>query len=198
MSLLLDAAIAWRELENKSYVFDVGRKGKLARINLSFSDIDLPHLVGMQYAQDIDFGLNRNEIYGSRFLPAVLSNKLDVNKIEDSINWGKISGRLRAIINLEDILDKEFVIAQFSPAKVTTYSRIEACFVIKGKGTDDTYFFFLDEDTDRYYCKSAFSHDYIDYMENQSIVTVLQKTKITGGTAKVLYTKKGYSCSTQT
>ena len=61
MGLFLDAATAWNKLSGTQYIFDLGRKGKLHKLTISFLNEDFPHLAGMQYAKDVDFGLDRAE-----------------------------------------------------------------------------------------------------------------------------------------
>lgn len=192
MSLLLDAAIAWNALHNVSYKFDIARKGGLKQIELCFCDRDFPHLAGMQYAKDVDFGIRGFEYYGEKLIPALLTKRLDDTKIESSRNWNKISGRLTAIINLQNTFDNEFRIFSFSNTKVRRHSQIDAKFLIKNMISDDIYFVFLDERSGRYYCKSAFRKDLIDYAENQSGMTLLQKVKTVDGMESILFIKDGY------
>lgn len=54
------------------------------------------------------------------------------------------------------------------------------------------YFIFLDQQTGRYFCKSAFRKENTDYTENQSRITLLQKIKITQGYKDILFKKDGY------
>ncbi len=192
MGLFLDAAIAWNQLQDITYILDIGRKGKLYRIFLTFLPEDFPHLAGMQYANDVDFRLHRAEYYGARLIPALLNKQLADGKIEESRHWEKIAGRLTAILHLQDTLDKPFTITAFSKAKVRPYSQIDAKFVIKSSVSEDIFFVFLDERSGRYYCKSAFRKENTDYMENQSPMTILQKTKIDKGLSHILFTKPGY------
>ncbi len=192
MGLFLEAAVAWTALHDITYVLDVARKGHMKRIVLSFLDEDFPHLAGMQYASDVDFGIRKAEYYGENLIPALIHHLLSDKKIEESRNWQKISGRLNAIVHLQNTLDNPFVIVSFNKTKVRAYSRIEAEFVIKSTISDDIYFVFLDTKSGRYYCKSAFRKEYTDYLENQSPMTILQKTKWINNIQTVLYSKPGY------
>lgn len=194
MGLFLDAAKAWNALHETKYILDVARKKKLAKIELSFSAEDFPHLSGMQYAKDIDFGVHKSELQGEHLIPALLNGEIDDAKIEGSRNWQKISGRLEAIAGIEKIMDEVFTIAAFSNLRVRCHSRIEAEYVIKGK-IGDFYFILLDGCAGHYFCKSAFKKEFIDYTENQSIMTVLQKVKIVGGSSTLLYQRPGYEPS---
>lgn len=192
MGLFLDAANAWNALHNIRYILDIARSGKLTRIDLSFLDEDFPHLAGMHYARDVDFGIRKAEYYGERLIPALLSKRLDDVKIEESRNWDKISGRLTAVVNLQNTLDNEFSIVSFNKSKVRVFSQIEAKFAIKSTVSENVYFVFLDERSGRYYCKSAFRKEFTDYMENQSPMRVLQKIKIIDNITHTLFIKPGY------
>lgn len=139
MSLFLDAAIAWNALNNISYKLDIARKGELKQIKLYFCDADFPHLAGMQYAKDVDFGIRKFEYYGEKLIPALLTKRLDDTKIESSRNWNRISGRLNAIIDLQNIFDNNFRISTFNNAKVRGYSKIDAKFLIKSDISNNIY-----------------------------------------------------------
>lgn len=197
MGLFLNAAAAWKELSDTQYILDLGKKGKLDRVTLSFLDEDFPHLAGMQYAKDVDFGLDRAEYYGERLIPALLNQYMDGSKIEKSRNWDRISGRLTAIINLQNTLDNTFTIVSFNKEKVRGYSRIDAKFAIKSSISDEVFFVFLDEKSGRYYCKSAFKKEQVDYVENQSALTVLQKIKIVNGESIILSKHPRYTPDTK-
>lgn len=192
MGLFLDAANAWYDLHNTGYILDIARRGRLTRIDLSFLDKDFPHLAGMQYARDVDFGIRKTEYYGERLISALLDKRLDDSKIEESRNWNKISGRLTAIVNLQNTLDNEFSIVSFNKSKVRGFSRIDAKFAIKSEVSKNIYFVFLDERSGRYYCKSAFRKEFTDYMENQSPMSILQKIKIVNNIPYTIFIKPGY------
>ena len=110
MGLFLNAAVKWNSLQNTKYLLVLGHKRSTEYINITFRPEDFDHLSGMQYANDVDFGLHRNQYRGDKLVPALLSGKLDDALIEKSQSWYKISERLSAIIHLDDILDSEFSI----------------------------------------------------------------------------------------
>ena len=141
----------------------------------------------MQYAQDADFGIRASQYYGAKLVPALLHGKMDRSRIESSRNWEKIKGRLDAIIGLKETLEGNFQIAFFNPRKVRANSRIDADFIIKNEASGETYFVFMDEEHGRHYCKSAFAKENVDYMENQSMLTVLKKEKTENGKTTELY-----------
>lgn len=188
MSLFLDAAMAWQELVQIEYCITVGRKGRMVSFRLQFDLADFPHLAGMQYARDVDFGLRPSEYYGEKLVPALLSGALDGQQLELGRNWEKIKGRLDAILHLKETLESDFVIARFDPSKVRTYSQIGAKYVITNLNSGEIYFVFIDENREcRHYCKSAFTKADVDYIQNQSRLTVLKKEKIEGGDRHTLY-----------
>lgn len=192
MGLFLEAAIAWHDMCDVTYILDVARNGKMNRIELTFLTEDFPHLAGMQYAKDVDFGIRPAEYYGELLIPVLLSGGMDDTKMEKSRNWERISGRLNAIAHLQETLDGGFIIASFDKEKVRGYSQLNARYVIKSLISNALYFVFLDERSGRYYCKSAFRKENVDYVENQAVMTILQKTKIKSGEVNILYTKPGY------
>lgn len=188
MCLLTEAAREWAQLCKTEYHIIAGRSGKAVPIRLEFDFADFPHLSGMQYARDVDFGIRASEYYGPKLVPALLSGKMDGRKMESSRNWGKIKGRLDAIIGLKETLEGSFLIAYFDSRKVRANSRIEADYIIKNERSGETYFVFIDEESGRrHYCKSAFAKENIDYMENQSRLTVLLKEKTENGETTLLY-----------
>ena len=198
MSLFLKAAQAWQKMVATEYHITAGRKRKTVSFSLDFDLADFPHLAGMQYAQDVDFNLRPSEYYGEKLIPALLSGKMDGNKIEKSRNWERIKGRLNAIIGLQDTLDSEFAIALFDPARVHTNSRIDADYIIQNLHSGEIYFVFIDENKEhRHYCKSAFAKNNVDYMKNQPLLTVLKKEKIENGVSRTLFQHPNFKEQTE-
>lgn len=58
MCLLTEAARRWEQLSQTEYHILAGKRGKEISIHLKFDFADFPHLSGMQYAQDADFGIS--------------------------------------------------------------------------------------------------------------------------------------------
>ena len=192
MGLFLDAVHAWDELCKTSYSIELGHKGRQFTLNLTFEPGDLPHLAGMQYAKDVDFGLRPREYYGVNLMSAVLSGKLDENKICSARAWSRIEGRLMAIASLQKTLSGRFSIARFNPRKVPGSCSINAEYVIKNTISGETFFVFLDAENDRYYCKSAFRSEHTDYMRFQTSVTVLEVTRRECTKVELLYRHPNY------
>lgn len=198
MGLFSDAARAWDELCKITYFIDLGYKRKQFAIDLVFKLDDFPHLAGMQYAKDVDFGMRRAEYYGSSLVPALLCGKLDESRIYTARAWTRIEGRLKAIINLERTLSGRFDIAKFNPKKVKGSCNIDAEYVIRNSVSGETFFVFLDARENRYYCKSAFQIEHTDYMRFQTSMTVLRVIKRSEGGSEILYRHPNFKTSKAT
>lgn len=193
MGLFLDAARAWDELCKTSYSITLGHKGKLYNINLTFEPEDLPHLAGMQYAKDVDWGLRRAEYYGANLISSVLSGKLDELRICNARAWLRIEGRLKAIVGLQDTLSGDFIIAKFNPKKVSGACNISADYIIKNTVSGEIFFVFLAQEKNRYFCKSAFKSDCTDYMRFQTTMKVLEVVKQDSVGTHVLFRHPNFS-----
>lgn len=196
MGLLLEAAHVWDELCKLSYTIVLGHKGSLSEIDLTFEPADLPHLVGMQYAKDVDFGLRPAEYYGANLVAAILSGRLDETRICGAREWPRIEGRLQAIINMRQTISGDFEIARFNPKKVHGSCNINAEYVIRNQHSGQIFFVFLDSARGRYYCKSAFQNGYLDYMRFQTRMTVLSITKQDSSGREELYRRHGFEALT--
>lgn len=194
MGLLRDAAIAWNNLQNTTYELLLGWKGKQSySFVLTFCSEDFPHIAGMQYTTDIDFGLNRAEVRSSKLIFKILRGEIDDSQIEKSTEWAcKLRGRLEGIICLEQALDTDFEIYRFDPKRVPHGSRIDAKYVIKNIHTGSTFFVFVDEAANRWFCKSIFQLNVADYTTNQTRLTVLKKEKRKNGAILFSYTHPHY------
>lgn len=194
MGLLFDAAVAWDNLYDTTYDFLLGRKGRWSSsFILNFSPEDFPHLAGMQYATDIDFGLNRAEIRSGKFIAKILSGEIDDELILKSAEWkNRLRGRLEGITLLEETLDNNFEIYKFNPGSVPFGSRIDAKYVIKNARTGVTFFVFVADDDERWFCRSIFQLKVADYTRNQTHITVLKKKKHKNGEVILDYTHPHY------
>lgn len=193
MSLFLDAAKKWNEIKVCSYHIVLGKKGKMEEFTLRFRMEDFDHLSGMQYANDVDFKLPRNKYRGINLVPALIDGKMDDTLIEKSMQWGKISERLELIIDLEEVLDADFVIYKFNPRKLPFHSEIKAAFCIYSEKQGKGVFLFVDTGDECCYCKSIFSRDDIrDYRSGQEKWTILRKSKYIDGNEVALYEHRAY------
>lgn len=93
---------------------------------------------------------------------------------------------------MQQTLSGDFEIARFNPKKVHGSCNINAEYVIRNSLSGQIFFVFLDSEKDRYYCKSAFRNEYIDYMRFQTRMTVLSVTKRDSSGEKVLYQRDSF------
>lgn len=105
--LLYDVADVWKKLLSYRYLITYGYRQQLYEIQLSFSEEDFAHLIGMQYLKDIV--LPR---YNSRkTLEKILERKIRIDTIRKSRNYeSKILPRLKALVKLQEVLENDFFI----------------------------------------------------------------------------------------
>lgn len=196
MGLFLSAAESWAKLLQVSYILTIGRKGRAKELPLYFRCGDFDHLSGLHYAKDIDFGVHWKEYKGDKLIGALLSGKLNDSLIEKSCDWPKISDRLTAIIHLEEFLDSQFTIYEFSANKLNFHSRIKSDFLLYNEERGDGVFLFVDKDdtenANGFYCKSIFQKSKSDYSFNQSRWTVLKKVRKDGAGESLVYLHSTY------
>ena len=91
---------------------------------------------------------------------------------------------------LENILDSNDTIFKYN-RKRNTYSVIKADYIMKNKLKERNIFLFLAENGEegKYFCRSFFPENKMDYTKNQASWTLLYKKKITLSTGKeeILY-----------
>jgi len=193
MCLLYEAAMAWNQLSDTSYTIHIGHKGKEEILHIVFRAVDFDHLVGMQYAKDVDFKLHRSEYRGNNLVSAVLNGKIDPKTIEKSQNWlDQISYRVSGILIIPSLLEADLEIFSFNPNKLNFHSKLDASYLLYDGKTNTGFFLFLDEANDEYYCKSIFYDIERDYRKNQTKWKVLKKTKTVNGMEKELFTALSY------
>ena len=177
MGLLEDAALAWSQMYNREYYLLLGRTGKSEEFTLTFQPSMFSHLAGFQYLKDIDLGISKSEIYNGKLLQKIFNGKIRSEQLEKSSNWENIRGRLIGIIELENTLDSDFMIHRFDPRRVPHGSWIDANYVIKNMNSGVTFFVFIDEDKNEWFCRSIFCMGITDYTKNQARLTILKKIK---------------------
>ena len=97
---------------------------------------------------------------------------------------------------LESITDRNDTIFKYNQ-KRNIYSVIKADYIMKSNAEERNLFLFLAENggSGRYYCRSFFPQDKMDYTKNQASWTLLYKKKVTlsTGEGEILYDrlKKG-------
>lgn len=97
---------------------------------------------------------------------------------------------------LESIIGRNDTIFKYNQ-KRNIYSVIKADYIMKSNAEERNLFLFLAENggSGRYYCRSFFPQDKMDYTKNQASWTLLYKKKVTlsTGEGEILYDrlKKG-------
>ena len=91
---------------------------------------------------------------------------------------------------LESIIDRNDTIFKYNQ-KRNIYSVIKADYIMKSNAEERNLFLFLAENggSGRYYCRSFFPQDKMDYTKNQVSWTLLYKKKVTlsTGEGEILY-----------
>jgi len=193
MSLLYNAATVWKSLSNVAYEIVIGRKNDSRTIRLIFRNVDFDHLVGMQYAKDIDFGVQIKDFTADKLINAILDGKIDASLIEKGIYWNdKISHRLHGINSLCNLIEGAHYIYEFDSNKLPFYSKIEASYLICDKEHHYGFFVFFDEENGIYYCKSIFRDMIKDYTRGKIRWTVLKIERISDMNTEVVFTHPNY------
>ena len=97
---------------------------------------------------------------------------------------------------LEQMIDSNDTVFKYNK-KANMYSMIEADYLMENKMESRNLFLFLsNDDGDKYFCRSFFPEEKMDYSKNQASWTLLykKKTDLITGTETVLYNKLKYYC----
>lgn len=177
MGILEDAAFAWEELYNKRYSFAIGKAGKLKEFCLTFDKHDFYHLAGFQYLTDIDLGVSKKEMFNGKLIEVIKNGRVSTESIACSDSFEKVSGRLAGIVEIEKALDDALVIFKFDPRRVQHGTTINAKYLIKSENSSSAYFVFFDKDYDRWFCRSVFPFEKVDFSVRQEKYIILKKMK---------------------
>ena len=102
MDDIQSAALAIERLKNCVYEITLGRKGKLTRIILVFTEDDLHHLAGLHKLVDIEQIRSGKR---SRIYESILSGTITGGFLKKSTRYHEIEARIQALVYLEDMLD---------------------------------------------------------------------------------------------
>ena len=176
---------AFSELLNVEYEFVLGRKGVSVSIKVGFDKKDCYHLMGLQYLTDRpELRRDRGKIFD-----AILSHEIDKQRVESSTFYNMINGRTNFLPYLEVIMDSNDTIFKYN-AKMNNFSMIQADYILKNVIAKQGLFLFLSKNKeDKYFCRSFFPQDKVDYTHNQALWKLLHKKKInlSNNTEIVLY-----------
>ena len=175
MDDIQSVALAIEQLKNCVYEITLGRKGKLTRIILAFTEDDLHHLAGLHKLVDIEQIRSGKR---SRIYESILSGTITGDFLKKSARYHEIEARIQALVYLEDMLDGDQLYFKYDPRK-KAFSRIEADYLVSGKANNTPVYLFLgSRSDDTYYCRSFFPQERVDYAEGLPKYTLLRKVKI--------------------
>lgn len=175
MDLLMTCAFHYQKLINYKYQFTLGRKGKLTKIVLGFSETDFHHLAGLHKLRDTNIArANRSAIFRQ-----ILDGHITYHTLTKSRFLPTIQSRLDSLPYLESLLDANQLVFRYNKNSYP-YSAIEGEFLLKmGVGTlFGIIFLFLDRSEQGiYFCRSFFPMERADYTKGQLQYTLLKKEK---------------------
>lgn len=186
MDILLECALAYKNLFNKKYIFKLGRKGKTHIIELVFSEVDFHHLAGLKKLDDIKV-LHKNR---SLIFKEILKGRITIDTIKKSVKFSEIENRLQCLRDLESYLDTVNDIYIYDSRK-NIGSKIPAEYLMKNMVNKTEVFYFTVRNNGLFVGISFFPKDKKDYTDRQTKLVLLNKTKIDLTTNKttVLYRK---------
>lgn len=180
MNILIQSAIAWKELTEYRYQFLYGYKKTLYTINLSFSYEDYPHLAGFQYLKDIVLP----NYTSAQIVNRIIENKITFEQIQKSNRYEEmVKPRLKALIHLKDSLDNDFILYSFMPQMYPFIANIKANYLIASHFNIDSFIFIIRTSPNGnskcdFLCCSAFTKGERDYETNQKKRSLLKKERI--------------------
>lgn len=143
-------------------------------------------IMGLQYLTD------RPELVHDRgkIFDAIRERRITAEQLQSSDLYYKIADRIYMLPLLESIIGRNDTIFKYNQ-KRNIYSVIKADYIMKSNAEERNLFLFLAENggSGRYYCRSFFPQDKMDYTKNQASWTLLYKKKVTlsTGEGEILY-----------
>ena len=186
MRNVYDCVEAFEKLLDKEYHLILGRKNVAVNLQINFDKKECFHLIGLQYLTD------RPELFHDRgkIFDAIKNHRITAEQLESSDLYYKIADRINMFPLLESIIDSNDTIFKYNQ-KINAYSVIKADYIMKNEAEGRNVFVFLSEynEDGKYYCRSFFPENKLDYTKNQASWTLLYKKKITLSTGKeeILY-----------
>ena len=186
MRNVYDCVEAFGKLLDKEYHLVLGRKNISVSLQINFDKKECFHLMGLQYLTD------RPELVRDRekIFDAIRRHQITAEHLQSSDLYYKIADRVDMLPLLESMLDSNDTIFKYN-RKRNIYSVIKADYIMKNKMEERDVFLFLAQNGEggKYFCRSFFPENKMDYTKNQASWTLLYKKKITLSTGKeeILY-----------
>lgn len=187
MRTALDCVTAFLPLLSTEYELILGRKGVSVTLRLTFDKKDCFHLMGLQYLRDRP-ELNRDR---GRVFDEIANGTIKLEQIQTSDFYGKIEKRIHFLPLLENMIDDNRTIFKYNQ-KANLYSVIEADYLMENSMESQNLFLFLSQsEGEKFFCRSFFPKERMDYTKNQASWTLLYKKKIdrSTGKEKILYNR---------
>lgn len=186
MRNVYDCVEAFGKLLDKEYHLVLGRKNKSVSIQINFDKKECFHLMGLQYLTDRpELAHDRGKIFD-----AIWERRITAVHIQSSDLYYRIADRIDMFPLLESMIDSNDTIFKYN-RKLNAYSVIKADYIMKNNAEGRNIFLFLtgNGEEGRYFCRSFFPQDKMDYTKNQASWTLLYKKKVTLSTGKeeILY-----------
>lgn len=173
MRNIRDCVSAFLPLLNTEYEIVLGRKGVSVTLRITFDKKDCFHLMGLQYLIDRP-ELNRDR---GKVFDEIVAGSITARQVESSDFYKKIEERVNFLPLLEQLLDSNDTVFKYNQ-KANTYSMIDADYLMKNNMEDRNLYLFLSQGSDdRYFCRSFFPEQKMDYTKNQASWTMLYKKK---------------------
>lgn len=185
MRNIRDCVSAFLPLLNTEYEIVLGRKGISVTLRITFDKKDCFHLMGLQYLIDRP-ELNRDR---GKVFDEIVAGSITTRQVESSDFYKKIEERVNFLPLLEQLLDSNDTVFKYNQ-KANTYSVIDADYLMKNNMEDRNLYLFLSQGSDdRYFCRSFFPEQKMDYTKNQASWMMLYKKKrnLSTGEEMVLY-----------
>ena len=188
MRNVYDCVEAFEKLLDKEYHFVLGRRNIAVNLQINFDKKECFHLMGLQYLTD------RPELVHDRgkVFDAIRARRITAEKIQSSDLYYKIADRVNMLPLMESMIDRNDTVFKYNQ-KRNAYSVIKADYVMKNRIEERNIFLFLAENgaEGRYFCRSFFPQDKMDYTKNQALWTLLYKKKVilSTGEEEILYDK---------
>lgn len=166
--ILLLAALNYQKLLNIQYVFVFGHKNKEYIVKLKFEQEYFYHLVGFQHMRDLT---QYKRYKRSNALLDVLNKKITIDNIKRSMCYfSDIEPRLKALVNLEYLLDGDFETVLFEKKNYPFHTEIDAEYInraILPTNKEAQFFFTLNKisanNENEYFCITTFEKEQRDF-----------------------------------
>ena len=194
---LYQCILAFQRLIDTKYYIVLGRAGKTRSFDLTFSEYDCHHLMGIHYLSDRPDRRSSAKI----FEELLISTEYRTH-IASSCFWSKkLTDRIACTSILEKIIDDNHTIFRYINKGAGLHSQIKATFLmanynvlISENNLRDVYVFIDKRNgSDDHFCRSIFPRTTRDFTIGQTKWTLLYKKKyLPDGTESVLYHNKNY------